>query len=288
MNGIINVYKPQGMSSNSAVILIKKLLGIKKVGHTGTLDPLACGVLPICIGNATKISDYLMNKTKGYRVKLRFGIFTDTYDCEGKIIKEDPNVSLNEDEVINILKSFVGEQLQVPPKYSALKVNGVRAYELARSGEDVKLEPRKINIYFIEDISFKDNECSFYVECSKGTYIRSLCVDIGEKLNTFATMTFLERTKSGQFTKDTSINVKDLTKDKIEKSIIKIDEVLNLPKLSIDDPNIIKLLRNGVCVKNPRYIRGISLGEYLLYNDFELIGISLRKGDYLKVIKFLG
>lgn len=287
INGVINVYKPQNLSSNQAVVRVKKILGVKKVGHTGTLDPLACGVLPICIGNATKISEYLINKDKAYRVKVKFGILTDTYDCEGSVIKEDLNVKLSKEEVEQAVKSFIGKQSQIPPNYSALKVNGVRAYELARKGVEFELKPREINIYSIDDIIFENNECSFVVECSKGTYIRSLCKDIAEKLGTFGTMTFLERVKSGQFIKEDAINIENLDEENIKDNIIPIENVLNLPKLLIDNPNIIKLLRNGVFVKNPAYIGTINEGLYLLYNEDELIGICERKADFLRIFKFL-
>lgn len=287
INGVINIYKPQNISSNQVVIRVKKILGIKKVGHTGTLDPLACGVLPICIGNATKISEYLINKDKTYRVKVKFGILTDTYDCEGSIIKEDLDVKLIKEKVEQTLKSFIGRQSQVPPNYSALKINGVRAYELARKGVEFEIKPREIDIYSIDDIIFENNECSFVVECSKGTYIRSLCKDIAERLGTFGTMTFLERISSGQFVKSNAININDLDEEGVRKNIVSIDNVLNLPKLLINNPNMIKLLRNGVFVKNPIYIGSINKGLYLLYNGDELVGICERKADFLRVFKFL-
>ena len=184
INGVVNVYKPQNISSNQVVVKIKKFLGIKKVGHTGTLDPLACGVLPICIGNATKISDYLINKDKKYVVRLKFGILTDTYDCEGKILEKDTEFKVDPHEVKTVLESFIGEYEQVPPIYSAVKVDGKRAYELARQGMNFELKARKVKIYSIENIEIKDDECGFVVECSKGTYVRSLCRDIGDKLGT--------------------------------------------------------------------------------------------------------
>lgn len=289
INGVINIYKPQNVTSNHVVIKIKKMLGIKKVGHTGTLDPLACGVLPICIGNATKISEYLLNKDKVYRVTLKFGILTDTYDCEGEVLDRDENFVLDENELLNTLSKFVGEQDQVPPNYSALKVQGRRAYELAREGVQFELSPRKITIHFIEDITLnkEDNECSFTVKCSKGTYIRSLCRDIAESLGTFGTMVFLERIESGRFTKEGSLDFNEMDVQKIQDKVMPIDEVMSLPKIEINHPNIIKLLTNGVCVKNPRYISGINEGLYLLYKEDGLIGICERKSDFLKVIKFL-
>lgn len=289
INGVINIYKPQNVTSNYVVIKIKKLLNTKKVGHTGTLDPLACGVLPICIGSATKISEYLLNKDKVYRVKIKFGILTDTYDCEGSITKRDLKFILNKNKLLNVLNDFIGEQDQVPPNYSALKINGKRAYELAREGIEFELKPRKILIYFINDVVVdeENNECYFTVKCSKGTYIRSLCRDIAEAMSTYGTMVFLERIESGNFKKDTALDFETIDSKKIQDNLILIDDIINYPKVEIYDPNIIKLLMNGVSVKNPNYIREIGEGLYLLYIKGNLIGICERKIDSLRVIKFL-
>lgn len=289
INGVINIYKPQNVTSNYVVIKIKKLLNTKKVGHTGTLDPLACGVLPICIGSATKISEYLLNKDKVYRVKIKFGILTDTYDCEGSITKRDLNFILDKNKLLNVLNDFIGEQDQVPPNYSALKINGKRAYEFAREGIEFELKPRKILIYFINDVVVdeENNECYFTVKCSKGTYIRSLCRDIAKAMSTYGTMVFLERIESGNFKKDTALDFETIDSKKIQDNLILIDDIINYPKVEIYDPNIIKLLMNGVSVKNPNYIREIGEGLYLLYIKGNLIGICERKIDSLRVIKFL-
>lgn len=288
INGVLNVYKPQNISSNQVVIKIKKLLNIKKVGHTGTLDPLACGVLPICIGNATKISEYLINKDKVYYVKLKFGILTDTYDCEGKVIQEDKNFKINESKLNNTLISFIGDYDQVPPLYSALKIGGKKAYQLARDGIDFKLKSRTVKINSINNIEFKNDECSFVVKCSKGTYIRSLCKDIGESLGTCATMIFLERIESGIFHQKDSINFESLSHEKILEKVIPIDEVLKFPKIKISNSEFLRLLVNGVCVKNPNYINNIDDGVYFFYdNEENLKGIVERKLNFLKLIKLL-
>lgn len=287
VNGLLNIYKPQNISSNSVVIKVKKILGIKKVGHTGTLDPLACGVLPICIGSATKISEYLLNKDKVYKVKLKFGVLTDTFDCEGKVIREDKDFKSNESEIIKVLQNFVGEYDQVPPNYSALKINGQRAYELARKGIEFSLKARKIKIHYINEIKINGDECSFTVKCSKGTYIRSLCRDIGDRLNTCATMTFLERIESGIFKKESSIMFDDLTIEKIQDNIIGIDKVIPIPKLEIHEEEFFKLLINGVCIKNPRYINNIDEGEYLISYKDQIKGICRRKLNFLKMTKNL-
>lgn len=287
LNGIVNVYKPSGVSSNYVVINVKKILNIKKVGHTGTLDPLACGVLPICIGNATKLSEYLLDKDKVYFVKIKFGILTDTYDCEGKILQEDKNFKSNEDQIKETIKSFVGEYDQIPPIYSALKVNGRRAYDLAREGEVFELKHRKVKIYFIENILVEGDECSFVVKCSKGTYIRSLCKDIGDRLNTFGTMIFLERIESGIFTKDNSVDFESLNIELIERNLILMDEAINFKKLKIRDEKFLRLLINGVAIKNPAYIDEIENGIYFFYDGNKLKGICERKSKFLKTIKLL-
>lgn len=286
-NGVLNVYKNEKISSNFVVTSIKKMLKVKKVGHTGTLDPLACGVLPICIGNATKISEYLLSKDKIYRVGIKFGILTDTYDLEGKILKEDKNFKINSSKLLEVIKTFVCEYDQIPPKYSALKINGNRAYDLARRGIDFQLEPRRVKIYSIDNIEIVNEDCYFTVKCSKGTYIRSLCNDIGEKLGTYGTMIFLERISSGKFSIDSSIKFNDLTEEIIKKNIIPLDKVLNIPKLNIEHKETMRLLLNGVKVKNPKYINRIQEGTYFIYDNNNIKGICKRELDYLKVIKFL-
>ena len=286
-NGVLNVYKTKDISSNYVVITIKKILKNKKIGHTGTLDPLACGVLPICIGSATKVSEYLLSNDKTYNVKVQFGILTDTYDLEGTILKEDKDLKVDPLKLMDVLKSFVGEYEQVPPKYSALKVNGVRAYDLARKGIDFQLKSRKIKIHNISNIKINNNICMFTVKCSKGTYIRSLCKDIGEKLGTYGTMIYLERAVSGFFTKETSVNFQDLNEEIILNNIIPIEEIIPMPKLEIKDEEILKLLLNGVNVKNPKYISQISPGMYFLHNGIKLLGICQRETEFLKLVKFL-
>ena len=202
MNGVINIYKNTGMTSFDVVAMVRRVAKMKKVGHTGTLDPAASGVLPVCLGKATKIIDYIMENKKVYRVNLKLGMVTDTYDLEGEVLREEDASHITKDEILNCINSFVGTIDQVPPMYSALKQNGVRLYELARQGIEVHREARKITIYSIENIKIESNDnIQMDVCCSKGTYIRSLCYDIGEKLNVGATMTALERIQNGTFTK---------------------------------------------------------------------------------------
>ena len=226
MNGVLNIFKPKGMSSFDAVRVVKKVAGTGKVGHTGTLDPEATGVLPICIGRATKIIDYIMDSEKVYEVTLKLGIRTTTYDLEGEVLEERDPSHLTEEEILNSINSFKGEYSQIPPMYSALKQNGVRLYELARKGIEVERKGRLVNIYNLEDIKINNPYISMKVTCSKGTYIRSLCYDIGEKLGVFATMTQLNRAKTSVFSQEKSININELTKENINDYILSMEEAL--------------------------------------------------------------
>ncbi len=261
MDGIINCYKPKGITSFDAVNKIKKLFKGTKVGHTGTLDPAACGVLPICIGKATKLVNYIMEGTKGYRVEMTLGVVTDTYDNKGKIIQTN-SVNLNENEIKNTIFSFVGDSMQIPPMYSALKINGKRLYELAREGKEVHREPRKITIYNINIISIDKNIVKFDVECSKGTYIRSLCYDIGVKLGCGAMMSSLERRFSGDFSVENSVPLENLSESNVQEYILPMEQALHRYDEIIVDLPLEKLLRNGVKVKNDKLIKHINVGNY--------------------------
>ncbi|MDX1358681.1 MAG: tRNA pseudouridine(55) synthase TruB, partial [Clostridia bacterium] len=207
INGVINLYKRKGISSFRAVSEVKRVTGAAKAGHTGTLDPEAEGVLPVCLGKSTRIADYIQSKEKEYEVSLYLGIETDTCDLEGEIISEAPVLGINEEDIRKAAGSMVGDSLQLPPLYSAIKVKGRRLYEYARRGEAVEIKPRTINIrsIFVNDIKKTEYlgreliEVSLTVACSKGTYIRSLCRDIGLLLGAKGTMTGLVRTKSGKF-----------------------------------------------------------------------------------------
>jgi len=283
MDGIINCYKPKGITSFDAVNKIKKLFKGTKVGHTGTLDPAACGVLPICIGKATKLVNYIMEGTKGYRVEMTLGVVTDTYDNEGKIIQTN-SVNLNENEIKNTIFSFVGDSMQIPPMYSALKINGKRLYELAREGKEVHREPRKITIYNINIISIDKNIVKFDVECSKGTYIRSLCYDIGVKLGCGAMMSSLERRFSGDFSVENSVPLENLSESNVQEYILPMEQALHRYDEIIVDLPLEKLLRNGVKVKNDKLIKHINVGNYRVYNkDHQLIGIGKRSEESFEI-----
>lgn len=198
INGVINVYKEAGYTSHDVVAKLRGILHQKKIGHTGTLDPEAEGVLPVCLGKATRLCDMLADHDKEYEAVLRLGVTTDTQDMTGTVIAER-DVRVTEEEVRSCIASFEGEQMQTPPMYSALKVNGKKLYELAREGKEVEREPRKVTFYRIQILNVNLPEVEIRVQCSKGTYIRTLCHDIGEKLGCGGAMEKLIRTRVERF-----------------------------------------------------------------------------------------
>ncbi len=234
MTGFINFYKPSGMSSAISLVKIKKLLGKSvKCGHMGTLDPLASGVLPVAIGKATRLFDYLLDKVKVYEAEFTFGYETDTLDLGGKIINEGgrvPEIS----EVKAAAKRQVGKIAQIPPAYSAKNVNGKRSYELARKGIAVELKPKTVEILsIIVSESEKAGAFNFKITCKGGTYIRSICRDIAKNLQTYATMTKLVRVKSGVFDINSSISVDELTSENLKDHLILPETVLDFKRAEI-------------------------------------------------------
>ena len=286
MNGIIIIYKPKGWTSHDIVAKVKKLTQ-EKVGHTGTLDPLATGVLPLLIGKGTLCSKYLINHDKKYKVTLKLGKKTSTGDEEGEIIEEQ-NINeqiLEQTNIEETLKKFIGEQEQIPPIYSAIKVKGKKLYEYARNNQEVKIEPRKITIYEINllKIDKDNNEIQFKVKCSKGTYIRSLCEDIAKALGAVGYMKELERTEVGDFKLEQSISIDDLIsisesdKNKIEEKIIGIEELFNnLENIELNKRKL-QLFLNGV-----RLTVDNKPGLYKIYSNNTFIGIGIVKNQLLK------
>lgn len=206
INGLINVYKEAGYTSHDVVARLRGIVRQKKIGHTGTLDPDAVGVLPVCLGNATKLCDMLTDRSKEYEVCMRLGVTTDTLDMSGRVLTEKP-VFVSVEAAVEAVGSFVGGYEQIPPMYSAIKVNGKKLYELARKGEEIERKPRHVDIPYINIIKIDIPELTFVVGCSKGTYIRSLCADIGERLGCGGAMSFLKRTRVGNFTIDSSLTL---------------------------------------------------------------------------------
>ena len=290
MNGVLNIFKNSGMSSFDVVRIVKKVACEKKVGHTGTLDPEATGVLPVCLGKATKIIDYIMNDKKSYKVKFKLGVTTTTYDLEGEILTEKDISEVNSDDVLKAIYNFKGTYNQVPPMYSALKKNGVRLYELARKGIEIEREGRPITIYDIKDIEINLPYISMEVTCSKGTYIRSLCFDIGEYLKVGACMTELRRTETSCFKEEDSINIGDLTNENILENLISIEDALNsYPKLKVNE-GFSKLLINGVKVMDRR-LTNEKIDNNILYRVYDennnFIGLGKREPSGFKIEKLL-
>lgn len=214
-SGILNINKPQGMTSHDVVNIVRRVTGIRKVGHAGTLDPLATGVLLACIGRATRLSEYLTASEKSYSATVRLGIETDTYDADGQTLISKP-VSVNKDDVENTLRSFQGAIAQVPPMYSAIKQGGQPLYKLARRGETAERKARSINISHIAMTDWSPPDFRFEVTCSPGTYVRSLAHDLGQNLACGAHLTQLTRTRSGQFTLKDTVPLDDLTPENWE------------------------------------------------------------------------
>lgn len=282
MDGIIIINKPKGYTSHDVVAIVKKKLNVKKVGHTGTLDPNATGVLPLLLNQATKLSKYLIEHDKEYEVTLKLGIKTDTLDAEGNIL-EERKVEWNADimpKIEEVLKSFIGKQKQFPPMYSAIKVNGKKLYEYARKGQIVEIKPREIEIYSIDlkNVNKQENEIGFKVHCSKGTYIRSLCEDIAKKLGTIGYMKELNRTKVGRFTLQEAITLEEIEKEpkKVEKKIITMKEFFkDFPNIKLDKRKLEKFL-NGVAIFENK-----EDGIYNIYAE-NYIGLGTIKQNKLK------
>jgi tRNA pseudouridine55 synthase len=284
--GIINVYKPTGMTSFDVVRKIKKIANNKKVGHCGTLDPEASGVLPVCIGRATKSIEFIMEDYKVYEAELKLGVVTDTYDREGTIIEEH-SVDVTENQVKEAVYSYVGEIEQIPPMYSALKHNGKKLYELARAGIEIERQGRKITIYNIEILDIDIPIVKILIKCSKGTYIRSLCYDIGRTLGCGAMMWSLERHATGSFTKENSININELNETNIKEYVLPIDSAFkNYDKIDVDE-KFEKLLLNGVAVMDKSITANLKdMNHYIVYNkNSALIGIAYKNELGLKLLK---
>lgn len=275
MNGIIVINKPKGISSNMAVSKVKKVLGTKKVGHYGTLDPLATGVLPIAVGKATKLFDYFLTKTKTYIATFTFGKTTDTLDSEGKITQTCTTLPTKH-QLIVATKKFLGKTNQIPPKYSAKSVGGVRAYELSRRGIDFELSPKLVTITKFDLLDqLDDTTFIFEIDCSSGTYIRSLARDLGQEVGSLAYMSDLIRTRSGNFTLNQAIELDHIT----PANVISIDKVLsNLKKVCVDDKFFDKL-KNGNAIK----VDLIDQSNFLLYCKNCLFGIADSKNNLVKV-----
>lgn len=246
MTGLLLIDKPEGITSFRAVSQIRRITGEKKCGHTGTLDPMASGVLPILVGRATALSDFMLEADKEYLAVFRFGFVTDTDDITGNII-ENSGIIPSEDAVISALSEFTGEIEQVPPDFSAIKQNGVAMYKLARQGEKVSIPSRRITVYeFLPVSHMHDGEMKFKIKCSKGTYIRSLCRDLGAKLGCGATLSFLRRTNSYGFSVDDCLPIDKLTYENVSSYIIKPEKIVShFEKITVTEKQAVRFLNGG-------------------------------------------
>lgn len=283
MFGFLNVYKPDGMTSHDVVSVLRKITKIKQIGHTGTLDPFAQGVLPICIGKATRLIEYLDDE-KEYLAEITFGKSTNTYDVEGDVTSE-LHSEVTSNDIIKNLKAFEGEILQTPPIYSALKVKGKKLYEYARKGEEVQIEPRKVFIEQIELKEFdeKNQKAQVLIKCSKGTYIRSIAHDLGQKLKVGAYLSKLIRTQAGKFFIDDSIPLKEITTiEDVEKNLINPLNILDLPKIAINEEEHKKIIL-GQFIENKEKLKDDDF-LILIYNS-NINAIAQVSGNYIKVKK---
>lgn len=259
MNGILVLDKPEGITSAMAVNKVKKLLGDIKAGHTGTLDPFATGVLPICLNKATKIIPYLNEKYKVYKAIMILGITTDTLDCTGKILSQTKLQNISLSDIKSTISDFIGVQEQVPPMYSAVKVGGVRLYELARKGKNISRNPKQVDIKSIGIVNCELPEVELIIKCSRGTYIRTLCSDIGDKLGYGAHLKSLERLSSGRFVIEDSCSIDDIESGNYK--LISIAEALS-DHLTIDvDKSLAEKIMIGVQITK-KIINKIKLPKF--------------------------
>lgn len=249
-NGILNINKPEGWTSQDVVAKLRGRLHIRRVGHTGTLDPMATGVLPVCFGKATRIIEYYDDDFKTYEAEMKLGMVTDTLDITGTVLETKP-VDVSEEDVIQTIDSFRGWITQIPPKYSALKVNGKPLYKYAREGVEVEIKSRKIYVEDIQpvEVNLGENRILFRVTCSKGTYIRTICDDIGKKLGCGGTMTSLQRTQSGCFRVEdarTLPEILEMTDEELERCVIPMDETLvHLGRIELKSMESVPFYYNG-------------------------------------------
>lgn len=294
VNGILNILKPPGMTSFDVVAYLRRLLKIPKIGHTGTLDPDAAGVLPVCVGNATKVIEYLIEKDKQYRAEITLGISTDTQDSGGEV-RRAKETAISRNELEEAVKAFIGPILQTPPMYSSIRIKGVRLHELARKGVTVDREPRpvtinNINVLKLEQAFFEYNgrriACTralIDVSCSKGTYIRTLCADIGDRLGCGGHMSFLVRTRTGCFTIDDSVTLEEVA-DAAEKRmearmLLPVDIAFtDMAKITLGDDDVRKF-QNGMTISlKSGYENGSVLRVYNPSGTFIAFGLITADG----------
>ena len=291
MNGIINVLKPPGMTSHDVVSYLRKVLNMKKVGHTGTLDPEAAGVLPVCVGKATKAVQYLTDKQKSYRANIKFGTVTDTYDSYGQVIKEYESVVIDRKTLENTLKRFTGVISQKPPVYSAVKIKGRKLYQYALEGKEIQIAERPVEIYELKLVEMiSENEAIIDVLCSKGTYIRSLCYDIGEALGCGAHMSQLIRLGSSPFSIEDSHTLEEIKaaaeENRISDILISVEILFKHYNSITIKASALKSVTNG----NPLFEQGVLNGfeglseneDIRIYGEDYFIGTGTVQYDEIR------
>ena len=272
MFGFLNIYKPKGITSHDVVSILRKITKIKQIGHTGTLDPFAQGVLPICIGKATRLIEYLQDD-KEYIAQIQFGQNTDTYDIDGEVT-ENFDKKITADDLKNILPEFRGEISQLPPIYSAIKVNGKKLYDYARKGESVEIKPRKVTISKLEllDFDIEKQTAKIIVGCSKGTYIRSLSFDIGKKLGCGAFLSELTRTKAGTFNIENTVSLENLkAKEDVKNELINPIDILNLPIKELSE-NEKEKVSHGMSIQNTTNIGDLDIVILIYSGNIYAVG----------------
>lgn len=287
LDGIININKPSGITSFDVVRRLRKILKIKKIGHTGTLDPLATGVLVVCTGRATRLVQDIEKLEKEYIAEFKLGFATDTYDIEGKVIESVENFNVTSEEIENVLKKFTGNIKQVPPMYSAIKINGQKLYDLARRGETIEREARDINIFSLKLLSFDGVNGKISCKVSKGTYIRSLIFDIGMELKTFATMTSLQRTSVGNEKLEKSFTLEEIEDmhSKNDFSFARtVEDYFNFPSIEIEGEKNKTLFLNGNTLISKENLDGF----YKIYykDSKEFLGLGNVISERLKGYKY--
>ena len=276
VNGIILLDKPKNISSNTAVNIVKHAVNAKKAGHLGTLDVLGHGLLPITLSKATKLFDYFLNKDKEYIASFKFGIETETFDLEGEIVKKDNKIITKED-VLKVIPSFIGKQNQMPPKYSAKKINGKKAYDIARRGEEVNLKPKEIEIYDLKLLKeLNSNEFLFQIHCSSGTYIRSLCRDMAIALSTCGVMSDIIRTRCGRLSLNDAFSLEDIKNGKYK--ILPCEDLFEFDSIYLTKEDSFKVL-NGVNINIKT-----GDGKYKVFDYNTFIGVGEVKNSVLKII----
>ncbi len=284
MEGIIVIDKPIGITSFDVIRVLRRSLKERRIGHTGTLDPLATGILVICVGRATKLAQDIEGYEKEYVADLELGFKTDTYDIEGKTLDRVENFNISDETFKATLETFKGDIKQIPPMYSAIKVDGKKLYELAREGVEIERKARDVSITNLETISFDGIKAKINCTVSKGTYIRSLIYDLGEKLGTFATMTGLRRTRVGKEDLDRSFTLEKIEEMVAENNfsfLISVEDYFKFPRTDIEDENDLKLFVNGQRCK-----KRINEGKYSVYSKNKFIGLGEVTNGLLKGYKY--